>query len=121
MLTNERKQSAATHCPVVTTLEVIGGKWKPAILWHIRRGVHRFGALQRALPGITQKMLTQQLRELEADGILTRTVFAEVPPRVEYRLSDHGLSLQPLLDEMATWGATHRTRREPQPAGAPAS
>jgi DNA-binding HxlR family transcriptional regulator len=95
-------------CPVLATLAVVGGKWKPAILWMIRQGVHRFGALQRSLQGITQKMLTKQLRELEADGVIVRTVFAEVPPRVEYTFSEHGKSLQPLLDAMANWGAAHR-------------
>ncbi len=99
-------------CPILATLEVVGGKWKPAILWQVRQGIHRFGVLQRALPGITQKMLTQQLRELEADGILNRTVFAEVPPRVEYRLSDHGRTLQALLDEMAAWGVRHHARTQ---------
>lgn len=98
-------------CPIISTLGVVGGKWKPAILWQVRQGVHRFGALQRAVGGITQKMLTQQLRELEADGILRREVFAEVPPRVEYTLTPYGRTLQPLLDTMASWGGAHQKRR----------
>lgn len=96
-------------CPVLTSLSVIGGKWKLAILWSIRQnGVQRFGELQRSLGGITQKMLTQQLRDLEADGIIVRKVFAEVPPRVEYTLSDYGRTLDPLLEGMALWGRTHQ-------------
>jgi len=103
-------------CPITSTLEVIGGKWKPAILWQIREGVHRFGALQRAVGGITQKMLTQQLRELEADDILRREVFAEVPPRVEYTLTPYGCTLEPLLDVMAAWGGMHQKRQAPKRA-----
>ena len=92
----------------MTTLEVIGGKWKPAILWELRQQrVRRFGALKRALPTITQKMLTQQLRELEADGIIHRKVYAEVPPRVEYTQTDYGDSLTPILNAMAYWGMNH--------------
>ncbi|MGB3589267.1 MAG: helix-turn-helix domain-containing protein [Tunicatimonas sp.] len=96
-------------CPVLTTLEVIGGKWKPAILWELQlHQIRRFGKLKRALPGITQKMLTQQLRELEKDNVIHRKVYAEVPPRVEYRLTDYGVTLIPILHEMAQWGWTHR-------------
>jgi DNA-binding HxlR family transcriptional regulator len=98
-------------CPVTTALSAIGGKWKPAILWQIRHGVIRFGALQRSLGGVTQKMLTQQLRALEAEGILVRRVYPEVPPRVEYTLSDYGWTLQPMLDTMAEWGRSHQSRK----------
>ena len=105
-------------CPVISTLDVVGGKWKPAILWQVRQGVHRFGALQRAVGGITQKMLTKQLRELEADSILRREVFAEVPPQVEYTLTPYGRTLQPLLDAMASWGGAHQKRRLAKPARA---
>ena len=105
----EKKDYAIPLCPVMTTLEVIGGKWKPAILWELRQHrVQRFGALKRALPNITQKMLTQQLRELEADGIIHRKVYAEVPPRVEYTLTAYGNSLTPILNEMAHWGMNHQ-------------
>lgn len=98
-------------CPVITTLHVIGGKWKPGILWAMLQGqdAKRFGQLHRAIPGITQKMLTQQLRELEDDGIIWRRVYAEVPPRVEYDFTDYGLSLVPLLQEMARWGCIHQS------------
>ena len=108
-LVSPKKVVAPAYCPVMTTLEVIGGKWKPAILWELRQHrVQRFGALKRALPNITQKMLTQQLRELEADGIIHRKVYAEVPPRVEYTLTAYGNSLTPILNEMAHWGMSHQ-------------
>jgi DNA-binding HxlR family transcriptional regulator len=92
-------------CPVEATLAIIGGKWKPIILFQLQTRTLRFGELRKAMPpGITQQMLTNQLRELEADGILTRTVYAEVPPRVEYSLTDLGQSLCPILEAMAVWG-----------------
>lgn len=92
---------------VEKTLSVIGGKWKPLILFHLRNGAVRHGALQKAIPQITQKMLTQQLRQLEVDGLVTREVFAIVPPKVEYNLSKSAHSLLPILAQMAQWGATH--------------
>lgn len=95
-------------CPVGTTLSVIGGKWKPVILYCLRGKILRFGELMRMIPGITQKMLTQQLRELESDGIVYREVYAEVPPRVEYSITDYGSSLFPILDAMEAWGNSHR-------------
>lgn len=91
-------------CPVTFCLSVIGGKWKPVIIFCIANGVDRFGAMQRAVPGITKQMLTKQLRELEADGILTRTVYAEVPPRVDYALTETGRSLLPIIERMKAWG-----------------
>lgn len=96
-------------CPVLTTLTVIGGKWKPAILYELRgQTICRFNTLRKRIAPITQKMLTQQLRELEADGIVHRQVYAEVPPRVEYSLTPYGKSLTPLLNEMASWGLLHQ-------------
>jgi len=95
-----------TVVPIGVTLRVIGGKWKPLILWHVHEGTVRFGELMRKMPGITQKMLTQQLRELEKDKLVTRKVYAEVPPRVEYTLSEYGQTLWPLLNAMAEWGRT---------------
>jgi DNA-binding HxlR family transcriptional regulator len=92
------------QCTVAVTLEVIGGKWKAVILWHLSHKTLRFSQLQRRLPGVTQKMLTQQLRELERDGMIHREVYPEVPPRVEYSLTDEGSSLVPLLTLMCTWG-----------------
>lgn len=93
-----------SDCPVTHCLQVIGGKWKPVILFCIENGVNRFGALQRAIPAVTKQMLTQQLRELERDGIITRTVFPEVPPRVEYNLTERGRSILPVIESMRNWG-----------------
>lgn len=91
-------------CPVTHCLDVVGGKWKPIILFCVSRDINRFGALRRAIPAVTKQMLTQQLRELETDGILSRTVFAEIPPRVEYALTDRGHSLLPVIEAMRQWG-----------------
>ncbi len=90
-------------------LTLISGKWKLEILWLLYHRPHRFGELLRTINGVTQHMLTRQLRELEADGLVTRTVFAEVPPRVEYRLSPLGDTLRPILDAIAAWGVQHQT------------
>ena len=95
-------------CAVTTTLSVIGGKWKPVILHCLRDTTLRFGELMRMIPGITQKMLTQQLRDLESDGIVHREVYAEVPPRVEYSITVYGSSLFPVLDAMETCGKAHQ-------------
>lgn len=92
------------RCSIDITLDLIGGKWKVAILWHLAPGVKRFSELKRQFDGITQKMLTQQLRELEADGLVHRKVYAEVPPRVEYSLTETGNSLIPVLNMMCQWG-----------------
>lgn len=93
-------------CPVETCLEMLSGKWKPRILWKIYQNeVMRFNELQRSISGgITAKMLTQQLRELEEDGLIERQVYAVVPPKVEYRLSPFGQTLTPVLDAIANWG-----------------
>lgn len=92
---------------VETTLKMIGGKWKPLILYLLRQGSLRYSALQKNIPEITQKMLTQQLRQLEQDGLLTRRVFPVIPPRVEYTLTKRGSSLLPILGSMAEWGSNH--------------
>ncbi|MDR6552456.1 winged helix-turn-helix transcriptional regulator [Paenibacillus qinlingensis] len=92
---------------VEATLEVIGGKWKCVILCHLTHGKKRTSDLKRLMPRITQKMLTQQLRELEDDGIVKRIVYNQVPPKVEYELSDYGSSLTPILDSLCMWGETH--------------
>lgn len=92
-------------CPIETCLELLSGKWKPRILWHIHQDeVLRFSELRRKLPGITAKMLTQQLRELEADKLIHREVYPVVPPKVEYSFSEFGQTLRPVLDRIAVWG-----------------
>lgn len=99
-------------CTVESTLKVIGGRWKVLILRELFQGVKRFGELHRALNGITQKMLTQQLREMEQDGIIHREVYLQVPPKVEYSLTDLGKTLQPILDAMHTWGNRYLQERK---------
>jgi DNA-binding HxlR family transcriptional regulator len=99
-----------SNCPVKLTSSIIGGKWKPSLLFHLEGRTRRFCELQRLIPGLTKKMLTQHLRELERDEIVRRKVYAEVPPRVEYSLTRHGESLKPILKLMSTWGTRHRAR-----------
>jgi DNA-binding HxlR family transcriptional regulator len=96
---------------VATTLDVIGGKWKPTILYHLKDGPRRFNELRRLMPEISQRMLTLQLRALEADGVVTRSVLDAVPPRVEYAFSAHGGTLGPILDAMEAWGTEHGADR----------
>ena len=91
-------------CPVTTAMDVIGGKWKVIILYHLRDNILRFGELKKRIPKITQKMLTQQLRELEADHMVTRKVYAEVPPRVEYKSTPIAEELRPIMDMLCAWG-----------------
>lgn len=98
------------YCPVKLTTDVIGGKWKPLILFYLESGTKRFGELRKLIPGMTKKMLTQHLRDLERDEVLHRKVYAEVPPKVEYSLTKHGESLKPILKLMSAWGTKHRKR-----------
>jgi len=91
-------------CPAEFTLALIGGRWKIPIIFHLLAGRKRFTELARALNGVTQKMLTQQLREMERNGLVERKVFAQVPPKVEYSLTDLGVSLRPVVDAMCRWG-----------------
>lgn len=95
---------------VEATLEVIGGKWKCVILCHLTHGKKRTSELKRLMPDITQKMLTQQLRELEGDGVINRIVYNQVPPKVEYELSDYGKSLESILSALCAWGDVHITK-----------
>ncbi|SDF14137.1 winged helix-turn-helix transcriptional regulator [Sporolituus thermophilus] len=95
---------------VKTTLKTIGGKWKPVILCFLKEGVMRFSELKREIPEITEKMLTQQLRELEQDGIISRKVYPQVPPKVEYSLTEYGQTIQEVLDVMYKWGRQHQKR-----------
>ncbi len=92
------------RCPVEVTMEVLSGKWKCLMLWHLNDGTKRYKELERVVPGVSQKMLTQQLKELERDGLVMRTVHPEVPPRVEYTLTDLGKSAFPILEMMHIWG-----------------
>lgn len=96
------------ECPVATTVALIGSKWKLLILQDLFQRPWRFNELRRDLDGISQKVLTDSLRSMEEDGIITRTVYAEVPPRVEYALSDLGNSLRPILDAMMEWGNAYK-------------
>ena len=105
------KQIDETNCPVKATMEIIGGKWKPIILYYLKEELRRFGELQRLIPHATKKMLTQQLRELEQDEIIVREVFHQVPPKVEYSLSAYGKSLKPVLEAMAAWGSGHLLKK----------
>ena len=91
-------------CPVTATIGIIGGKWKPIILYLISHEVNRFGEMHEMICGISKKMLTGQLRELERDGIIERKVFAEIPPRVEYSITEKGLTLRPIILSMREWG-----------------
>ena len=97
-------------CAVEATLDLIDGKWKGVILFHLQSGTQRFGELRRRMPRITQRMLTKQLRALEEDGLIIRKVYAEVPPRVEYCLSEIGESLRSVIDTLKQWGEQHQER-----------
>ncbi len=99
-------------CPVTTALTVIGGKWKVIILWHLQDKVKRFGELQKAISGISQKMLTQELRDLEESGLVHRQVFPVVPPRVEYRLTEFGKTLAPVMEQLCSWGQSFQRRAD---------
>jgi DNA-binding HxlR family transcriptional regulator len=103
-------KAKATECPAEYTLAIIGGRWKIPLIYHLLSGAKRFSELSRALSGVTQKMLTQQLRELERDGVVDRRIYAQVPPKVEYSLTPLGRSLQPVVDAMGQWGELHGTR-----------
>jgi DNA-binding HxlR family transcriptional regulator len=106
--TSGESTNGSIFCPVVVTLAVMGGKYKPLLLYHIEANtVLRFGQLRKLVSDASKKMLTQQLRELEADGLIRRKVYKVVPPKVEYSLTERGKSLQPVLREMGRWGASH--------------
>jgi DNA-binding HxlR family transcriptional regulator len=99
-----RTESPGERCPVRTAVAVLGGKWKPLIVFYLRTGTKRFSELRRLIPEVTQQVLAQQLRQLEEDGIVSRTVYPEVPPRVEYDLTALGRELEPILDLLERWG-----------------
>lgn len=100
-----------SDCPVATTINLIGNKWKLLIIRDLLSGTKRFGELRKSLTGISQRVLTENLRNLESDGLLERKVYAEVPPRVEYSLNKIGLSLQPIIMTMAEWGTKYKNNQ----------
>ncbi len=106
------KEELLPDCPVATTVHVIGNKWKLLIIRNLLKRPWRFNELQRDLDGISQKVLTECLRSMEADGIITRTVYPEVPPKVEYALSELGCTLKPILDAMEIWGKEYQRRKQ---------
>lgn len=111
MINTEKCQDEVV-CPVEITLAVIGGKWKSLILYHLSTQTMRFSELQRAMPHITQRMLANQLRELERDGVVNRTVYPQVPVRVEYSLTDDGRALYPIFKELFEWGVRRLSPEE---------
>ena len=100
-------------CPVRAALGVLGGKWKPVITHYLLEGTKRFGELRRLMPESTQKVLTQQLREMERDGLVARRVYHQVPLKVEYSLTPYGLTLRPVMRELCAWGQKHRAKIGP--------
>lgn len=99
------------YCPMEATIGLIGGKYKAVILWHLSGGTKRFGEFKRLMPKITEKMLAQQLRDLESDGLITRTVYPVVPPKVEYNLSKAGATIVPVLEALCDWGKSYLQER----------
>lgn len=97
-------------CPVEAALEVVSGKWRGAILYYLLKGRKRFNEIRRLMPDITQRSLTQQLRDLESKGLISRSVYPEVPPRVEYQITEYGETLRPLIDQLHRWGTDYIER-----------
>jgi len=108
-------------CAVEALMDAIGGRWKPVILYHLMGGTRRFGEFRRLVPGVSQRMLTQHLRELERDGLVHREVYREVPPRVEYSLTARGRTMEPLLHQMNEWAAVHLVGTPGIEGGVPAA
>lgn len=104
-----KSMTAEEQCPMETGLNILSGKWTLKILWNLSKRAVRFNELQRLLGDVTTKTLSQQLKELEAQGIITRTVFPETPPRVEYSLSELGATIQPVLKALCDWGTNYKT------------
>lgn len=116
-----RSYDCHVACSVEVALDVIGGRWKGVVLYHLLGGVKRFNELRRLIPSVTQRMLTRQLRELEAQGLIKRTVYPQVPPKVEYELTQLGMTLRSVLAELRTWGELYKKQYEqvkalPQPS-----
>jgi DNA-binding HxlR family transcriptional regulator len=104
-MTDKKNTESILDCPLHAAINVVGGKWKTIILYMLADQTLRFGELKKTIPKITQKMLTQQLRELESDGLVTRVVYPEIPPKVEYSLTDLAKDLRPILAQLCTWGS----------------
>lgn len=102
------KRNIENSCGMSYTLTLIGGRWKPAILWRLTNGKMRYSELRNSIPHVTERILVLQLREMEKDGLIKRIVYAEVPPRVEYELTEKGISLKPVLQGLSNWGEDHR-------------
>jgi len=107
----KQRHTAYTDCPVEATLDIIGGKWKSIILFRVLEETRRFNELRRLVPNLTQRMLTNQLRELEHDGLISRKVYAQVPPKVEYSITDLGKTLEPVLLALTQWAEQHMQLR----------
>lgn len=105
-----KSKTIGLNCPMDITINILSGKWKLSIIWHLTRGIVRFNELQRLLSNITQKTLTMQLRELERAGIVYRKVYPEVPPKVEYGLTKVGESIKPILSSMCEWGKEYQNQ-----------
>ena len=112
MMSEQRSIKELPACPVETTLTLIGDKWKVLILRDLMPGTKRFGELKKSIGHVSQKVLTAQLRDMEENGLLHRRTYAEVPPRVEYSLTDLGRSLKPVLDALQEWGARYKVQNE---------
>ena len=111
MQKDTKEKFSDSSISIETTLGLIGGKWKVIILWVLRDSIFRFSELKRKIPKVTQKMLTNQLRELESDGLVHRKVYAQVPPKVEYSLTDFGKTFLPVLKEMHHWGVSYKNKK----------
>ena len=119
---NRLPDAASAPCPLTTALGVIGGKWNLIILYWLGKGTRRFNELHRLAPAVSHKVLTSSLRQLEADGLVQRTVYPEVPPRVEYALSEHGRTVLPVVEAVRSWGHVHlRAQREMTASRGPGS
>ncbi|MGF1501633.1 MAG: winged helix-turn-helix transcriptional regulator [Paracoccaceae bacterium] len=119
-MTRKQRHRDYVDCPIEAALDLIGGKWKGSLLYRLAERTQRFNELRRLFPKISQRMLTNQLRELEADGLVHREVFAEIPPRVEYSLTERGRTLLPALEALEAWGTAHVLGPDPAvPAAAP--
>lgn len=106
-MSGTQRQPRPYVCGIDAAIDVVGGKWKPLILWALAEGTQRFGELRRMVPGVTEKMLTQHLREMESDGLVHREVYREVPPKVEYSLTALGVELNAALGPLGAWGRQH--------------